>query len=60
MNKLNCPVQGLAEICLHVHDLDAMRRFYEEIIGFEVLREIDDSEGKCVFYAIGARGSTGA
>ena len=31
-----------------------MRRFYEEVIGFEVLREIDDSEGKCVFYTFGA------
>lgn len=54
MNKLNCPVQGLAEISLRIHDLDAMRRFYEEVIGFEVLPEIDENEGKCVFYTIGA------
>ncbi len=54
MNKLNRPVQGLAEISLRVHDLEAMRRFYEEVIGFEILREIDENEGKCVFYAVGA------
>ena|SRR3990172_955223 len=54
MNELNRPVQGLAEISLRVHDLDAMRRFYEEVIGLEVLREVDESEGKCVFYTIGA------
>ncbi len=47
-------VQGLAEISLRVHDLDAMRRFYEEVVGLEVLREIDVNNGKAVFYAIGA------
>ena len=59
MNKLNRPVQGLVEKSLRVHDLDAMRRFYEEVIRLEILREIYESDGRCVFYAIGARGSTG-
>jgi catechol-2,3-dioxygenase len=39
MNKLNRPVQGPGETSLRIHDLDAVRRFYEEVIGFEVLRE---------------------
>jgi catechol-2,3-dioxygenase len=54
MDKLDRPVQGLAEISLRVHDLAAMRRFYEEVICLEVLREYEHSEGKAVFYAVGA------
>src|SRR3972149_7405134 len=56
MNKSNQSVKGIAEISLRVHDLDLMRRFYEQVIGLEVLRENKHkhSEGKAVFYAVGA------
>ena len=33
--------KGLGEIALRVHDLDAMQRFYEQVIGLEVLRRFD-------------------
>jgi len=46
MNKSNQSVKGIAEISLRVHDLDLMRRFYEQVIGLEVLRENKHSEGK--------------
>ena len=45
MNKPNQAITGMAEIALRVHDLDLMRRFYEQVIGLEVLREIKDSNG---------------
>ena len=54
MNKSNQSITGIAEIALRVHDLDLMRRFYEQVIGLEVLREIKDSEGTAIFYAVGA------
>jgi catechol-2,3-dioxygenase len=54
MNKPNQSITGIAEIALRVHDLDLMRRFYEQVIGLEVLREIKDSNGTAIFYAIGA------
>ena len=54
MNKSNQSVKGIAEISLRVHDLDLMRRFYEQVIGLEVLRENKHSEGTTVFYAVGA------
>jgi len=56
MNKSNQSVKGIAEISLRVHDLDLMRRFYEQVIGLEVLRENKHkhSEGKAIFYAVGA------
>jgi catechol-2,3-dioxygenase len=31
-------IKGLGEVALHVHDLDAVQRFYEQVIGLEVLR----------------------
>jgi catechol 2,3-dioxygenase len=34
-------IKGLGEIALRVHDLDAMQRFYEQVIGLEVLRRFD-------------------
>jgi hypothetical protein len=46
MNKPNHPIQGLA----------AIRRSYEEVVGLEILQEINESEGKYVFYAVGAGG----
>ena len=54
MNKPNQSITGIAEIALRVHDLDLMRRFYEQVIGLEVLREIKDNNGTIIFYAVGA------
>jgi catechol-2,3-dioxygenase len=31
-----------------------MRRFYEQVIGLQVLRENQESSGKAIFYAVGA------
>ncbi len=53
MNESIHPVQGLAEISLRVRDLHAMRKFYEQVIGLEVLKEIEEGGGKAVFYRIG-------
>jgi hypothetical protein len=36
-------IKGLGEIALRVHDLDAMQRFYEQVIGPEVLRRSDNA-----------------
>jgi catechol 2,3-dioxygenase-like lactoylglutathione lyase family enzyme len=38
MNKADCRVKGLGEVSIRVRDLDAMHRFYEEVVGLEVLR----------------------
>ena len=38
MNKSNRPVKGLGEVSIRVKDLDAMQKFYEEVVGLEVLR----------------------
>jgi catechol-2,3-dioxygenase len=38
MNKSDGRVKGLGEVSLLVKDLDAMHRFYEEVVGLEVLR----------------------
>jgi catechol-2,3-dioxygenase len=54
MNMLKQSISGIAEIALRVHDLDLMRRFYEQVIGLEVLREIKDGNGTIIFYAVGA------
>jgi len=56
MNKPNQSITGIAEIALRVHDLDLMRRFYEQVIGLEVLRENKNSAGAViiVFYSVGA------
>jgi catechol-2,3-dioxygenase len=54
MNKSNQSVTGIAEISLRVHDLDLMRRFYEQVIGLQILREYQESSGKAIFYAVGA------
>ena len=42
MNKSDRRVKGLGEVSILVKDLDAMRKFYEEVVGLEVLRR-DDS-----------------
>jgi catechol-2,3-dioxygenase len=54
MNKPNQSITGITEIALRVHDLELMRRFYEQVIGLEVLREVKDSEGTAIFYSVGA------
>jgi len=56
MNKSNQSVTGIAEISLRVHDLDLMRKFYEQVLGLEVLREIKNGDGTVigVFYTVGA------
>jgi len=38
MNKSERRVKGLGEVSIRVKDLDAMRKFYEEVVGLEVLR----------------------
>ncbi len=37
MNKSNNPIKGLGEVSIRVKDLDAMGKFYEEVVGLEVL-----------------------
>ena len=54
MNRSNQSITGIAEISLRVNDLDRMRRFYEQVIGLEILRENQESSGKAIFYAVGA------
>jgi catechol-2,3-dioxygenase len=53
MNQPNKSITGITEIALRVHDLDLMRKFYEQVIGLEVLREVKDSEGTAIFYSVG-------
>jgi len=38
MNKSDRHVKGLGEVSIRVKDLDAMHKFYEEVVGLEVLR----------------------
>jgi catechol-2,3-dioxygenase len=38
MNKSERRVKGLGEVSIQVKDLDAMHKFYEEVVGLEVLR----------------------
>jgi len=38
MNKSDRSVKGLGEVSIRVRDLDAMHKFYEEVVGLEVLR----------------------
>lgn len=38
MSQSNNPIRGLGEIALRVEDLDAMQRFYADVIGLELLR----------------------
>jgi catechol-2,3-dioxygenase len=39
MNKSDHPIKGLGEVSLRVTDLAAMHKFYEEVVGLEVLRQ---------------------
>ena len=38
MNRPDRRVKGLGEVSIRVRDLDAMHKFYEEVVGLEVLR----------------------
>jgi len=50
MNKSNRRVKGLGEVSIQVRDLDAMQKFYEELVGLEVLRRDDDE--RFVFFKV--------
>ena len=41
MTKSNRRVKGLGEVSIQVRDLDTMHKFYEEVVGLEVLRRDD-------------------
>jgi len=50
MNKSARPrrIKGLGEVSIRVKDLDAMHKFYEEVVGLEVLRR----EESFVFFKV--------
>ncbi len=48
MNKSGRRIKGLGEVSIRVKDLDAMHRFYEGVVGLEVLRR----EESYVFFKI--------
>ena len=48
MNNSDRRVKGLGEVSIRVRDLDAMHKFYEEVIGLEVLKR----EESRVFFKI--------
>ncbi len=54
MNRSTGKVNALGEVSIRVKDLDAMRKFYQDVIGLEVLRQ-DESY---VFFKI-AQGYAG-
>ncbi|MEJ2756924.1 MAG: VOC family protein [Anaerolineales bacterium] len=48
MNQTDRRIKGLGEVSIRVQNLDEMKKFYEEVIGLEVLRR----EGEYVFFKI--------
>jgi catechol 2,3-dioxygenase-like lactoylglutathione lyase family enzyme len=38
MNKSDRRIKGLGEVSIRVNNLDAMQKFYEEVVGLDVLR----------------------
>jgi len=42
MTKSDRRVKGLGEVSIQVKDLDMMQKFYEEVVGLEVLRRDED------------------
>ena len=48
MNKSDRRIKGLGEVSIRVSDLDAMQKFYEEVVGLEVIRR----EESFVFFKI--------
>ena len=57
MNKPYPSITGITEIALRVHDLDLMRRFYEQVIGLEILGENEQKDGTAIFFAVGTGNS---
>ncbi len=49
-------IQGLGEVALRVSDLDAMQRFYSDVIGLELMRCFPGSAFFCI--AAGVAGHT--
>src|SRR4051794_15402360 len=48
-----CPaVSGISELVLEVADLDAARRFYRDVLGFEETLYGEGAEGRC-WYLVG-------
>lgn len=45
-------VKGVAEIVLNVHDIDKMRRFYEQVIGFEFHSQFPEDNPTIIFLTI--------
>jgi catechol 2,3-dioxygenase-like lactoylglutathione lyase family enzyme len=37
------PIKSLGEVALRVSDLDAMQRFYQEVVGLELLRRFENA-----------------
>ena len=48
MNKSDQRIKGLGEVSIRVSNLDAMQKFYQEVVGLEVLRR----EESFVFFKI--------
>ena len=48
MNKSIRRIKGLGEVSIRVKDLDAMHKFYEEVVGLEMLRR----EESFVFFKV--------
>src|SRR3954447_19547313 len=46
------PVSGISELVLEVADLDAARRFYRDVLGFEETLYGEGAEGRC-WYLVG-------
>lgn len=46
-------ITGIAEISLRVHNLEVMRKFYEDVLGLPLAKESDDYLGRSVHYEIG-------
>lgn len=42
MNNQKRTIKGLGEAAIRVKDLQAMKKFYEEVVGLEVLRQEED------------------
>ncbi|MBW3096170.1 VOC family protein [Pseudohoeflea coraliihabitans] len=45
------PIDGVLEAALYVEDLDAAKRFYGDLLGLQLITEV---EGRHVFYRCGA------
>ncbi len=43
MNQSTTPIRGLGEIALRVENLDAMQRFYADVIGLELMQRFPTS-----------------